>query len=686
MYNFIDVNEASESVVLPSEALKINGAYIEDQIEGYRTLSVSGREALSPDVETYTTGIRDGSRIQSNRYPERIITVRYQLSAESSEAFREAYNKLGGILNVEEAELIFNDEPDKFFIGTPCVIGAVDPGKNVVVGEFEILCTDPFKYSVQEYTAEPQLEESSILIDYNGTYKAFPVLEAEFYNEEDASEDGESVSSLTGVGDCGYVAFFNETEKIIQLGDPEEVDAETHKKSQTLVNTNFQKSNSWGSAAKAIWDVNNGITTSSTVQQAGTIGIGVASYQVLNQTTVTSSTLLEATSKAATPYIKYKIVAAPSNRTANSVNVTLSITASLSGSSSYWRNAGVLVGSVYIGGSWHDVTLKAASDKWNGNTSHTKNITVTVSGLAETANEVTGIKFKAYRNDSIGSTGKLVETACKDLAISQYVTDVPETYYLTPINYGSGENWHGPSITRVIPEDSAGEVGAKNFALSWSQRMAIGTDKNATSQCGAFQVLAVSGSGTSRKVVAGVNIYKGSSGKTAKLRFYVNNTVMETIEIDLSNGNKYFKSDKSSSITKTGKTVDFNICGIKKTYRDSEIADTSVTQVTFTFTKYGTKTPLSYNGLYWAKFVKNNCETTKDIPNKFSANDVVTADCRSGEIELNGVSAPHLGALGNDWEGFYLTPGLNQIGVAYSGWVEDAYAPRMRVRYREVFL
>ncbi|MEI3516035.1 MAG: hypothetical protein V8R50_01485 [Clostridia bacterium] len=30
------------------------------------------------------------------------------------------------------------------------------------------------------------------------------------------------------------------------------------------------------------------------------------------------------------------------------------------------------------------------------------------------------------------------------------------------------------------------------------------------------------------------------------------------------------------------------------------------------------------------------------------------ADCNQGEIYLNGVRSPQLGALGNDWEGFVL--------------------------------
>ena len=125
---------------------------------------------------------------------------------------------------------------------------------------------------------------------------------------------------------------------------------------------------------------------------------------------------------------------------------------------------------------------------------------------------------------------------------------------------------------------------------------------------------------------------------------------------------------------------------MKKTFTDSGVSAAKARKVTFTFDQYSTKSALSYNGLYRAKFVKNNCETEKDIPNKFSADDVVEADCKNGDIRLNGILSPQLGALGNDWEGFYLTPGLNQIGISYSEWVPAEYAPAFKVRYREVFL
>jgi predicted phage tail component-like protein len=688
MYNFVDTTEVSEGALLPSEALKINGEYIENLISGYRTLNVKGREALSPDVVSYTVGNSDGSKLKSRRFPERIITVKYQLIAESNEDFREAYNKLAQILNVEDAELIFNDEQDKFFKGTPCTIAEVEPGKNAVVSEFEILCVDPFKYSVVEYEATADLDENSILIDYNGTYKSYPILEADFFNEEETSDDGETENALTGNGDCGFVAFFTENEKIVQLGSPEEADGEnTYAKSQTLINNTFNKSTGWNTAAKKQWAVNSGITSSSAVEQAGSIGAAIASYATATKASNTSGTLLKTTSKAEVPYVDYTVTAKATNRTANSVKVSIAITAALASSSNYFGNGFSLNASVYIGGAWRTVTLKKTTDYWRGKTGHTKNITVTISGLSASDTALTGIKFKAVRTDSVGGqTGVLGETACKDLKISTYAAATPASYYLKSINYGTGAKWHGASITRVIPADASGEIGAKNFTLSYSQKLSIGNGSKAAAELGAFQCLLVNGSGSARKIVAGVNVYKGSSGKKANLRFYVNGSVVLTTQIDVSYNNKYFCSGKSSTIKKAGETVIFNICGKAFVFRDSDISDMVVNEVTFTLTQYGTKTPLSYNGLYWAKFIKNNCDTWKDIPNKFSANDIVVADCKKGEIYLNGVLTPDLGASGNDWEDFVLTQGLNQIGFAYSEWVTADYAPTFKVRYREVFL
>lgn len=688
MYHFIDVTEVSEGNLLPSEALKLNSEYIENLIPGYRTLSVSGREALSPELSTYESGVRDGSSLLNRRYPARTIVVKYQLIAETNEAFREAYNQLGKILNVENAEMIFNDEPDKFYIGTPSLVDEVDPGTNAVVGEIEFLCLDPFKYSVVEYEAEPSLDESSVLIDYNGTYKAFPVLEADFFSEKDVADDGETAGALTGSGDCGYVAFFTEDEKIIQLGNPYEEDTEeAYAKSQTLMNQTFLSSTAWGTTAKSLWGVNNGTVLPASVKQLGSTAMKVASYTPPPSPTTTTATILnKVKTTVSAPLFYYTIKAKTTNRSASSVKVSLTITTSLGTSNNYFGHGYGLKGSVYIGGSWHHVTIKNTSSYWKGKSGHTVNLTVTVSGLSGSTSSISGIKFKVTRTDSLGTAGTLKETSCKSLPVSTYLASVPETYYLAAASYGSASGaWHGPSVTRTLPADAAGDIGAQNFTLTYKQKMSISS--NGTGQLGAFQVQVT---GTNGEKIAGVRIYKNTSGKSGKLVLYVDGAQVYTGSLDLSYNNQYFGAKDSavqtSTISKSGSNITFSIGGLKKTFTDSGISAAKARKVTFAFEQYSTKPALSYNGLYRVKFVKNNCETEKDIPNKFSADDVVEADCKNGDIRLNGILSPQLGALGNDWEGFCLTPGLNQIGISYSEWVPAEYAPAFKVRYREVFL
>ena len=555
MYNFVDTNGYAEGTSLPSEALKINGAYLENTVTGYRTLYVKGREMLAPDIETYETGVRDGSTLQSKRFPARTITVGYQLIASSAEAFRAAFNALNAALDVEEAELIFADEPDNFFIGTPFGRGDVPTGRNAITGEFDILCADPFKYSCTEYEVTPTLDDgTTFAIQYNGTYRSYPTLAAEF-----ADEDDDTAGGLTGSGDCGYVAFLSDDAAIIQLGDPDEPDTENYAKSQTLTKQIFT---SYNATVAAKWPINTGRTSSSAVTATGTVVVG---------------------------------------------------------------------------------------------------------------------------------------------------KDAENIRMLVANSYGTGTEWHGPSITRTIPADASGHLGAKNFRLSYKQRMCMGQGKKDTKQRGLFQCLLVNVSGSKRTIVAGLSVNKNKTGKQALLKLYVNGKTVHTQYIDLTYHNKYFGYKKvvtekikkkgkvikkkriiqpalSSTIRKYGKTVTFNIGGIQKAFKVSAIANTEVHEITFLMGKYASVTPLTYNGLFWAKFISDSCETFRDIPNKFSAGDVVEADCEDGEIYLNDARAPELGALGNDWENFYLEPGTNQIGVVWSDWVPAGSAPNCKIRYREVFL
>lgn len=685
--------------MLTSRSMTINGDYIEVLIDGYRTIDVSGREMPETEQDTIKIGYTDGVRYKQKRYKERKIKVSFTIVGRTRDELNLKLRQLNGILDTENAEFVFDDEQDVYYVGTvessdADITMGYTTDNGIASGTFTILCPKPYKYSITEYEAEPSIDDKgAIFIDYKGTYRSYPILEADFYKETEGD------TTLTGHGDCGYVAFFNENEKIIQLGDPAEEDGEAaYAKSQTLVNQTFESSGDWSNSVKALWTANNGKIVPDDAIQNGTIGMKVSEYAVPATPKTTVGTVLSnALAGGGRPKFYYTVTLRTSGRTSNAIYVSATITASLGNDSSYFGRGLGLMGSLYCGGSWHNVTIKDTSSYWKGRSGHVVTLGFTVYGLSAATSALTDIRFKTWRTDSLleNTAGILPETRCSNIAISNYVADVPEKYYLSATNFGTGSGkYHGATMTRILPADAAGDVGASDFTFTYKQQMCIGNAAGDQIQVGDFQAHVVSGSDSNRKIIAGVRILKNEAGKKANLQLYVNGSKKVADQfpgtIDLSYLNKYFGAGSSAirttTIVKSGSSIDFDIAGIKAHFEDEAIANIKATQIVFAFNQYSSIKPLTYNGLYWIKFVKNNCEVWRDIPNKFSANDVVEANCAEGEIYLNNNRAPELGAIGNNWEDFYLKPGLNQIGVAYSNWVEDEYAPTVKVRYREVYI
>lgn len=214
MYAFVDtVNSGIVGTNLPTEAMSYNGVYLENEIDGYRTLSVTGRELMESEVTDQEIDGMDGSYYRYKTTPARTITVKYQLRASGSREFREAYNKMNKLLSGEQVKVIFNDESDKYFIGTKTSNTQVDGGTNNVIGEIEIYCSDPLKYSTteKEFTAT----DGVLNIVNEGTV---PV--SIDYEVQTTSE-------------TGYIGFVSE-EGIMQYGKIEELDGEAYKQSEWL--------------------------------------------------------------------------------------------------------------------------------------------------------------------------------------------------------------------------------------------------------------------------------------------------------------------------------------------------------------------------------------------------------------------------------------------------------------------
>ena len=217
MYEFVDTNQAGSKNSLPSEALQIDGEYIENLIDGYRTLYVTGRELLGSEISEREIDLVDGSEYTGKRDTTRSITVGYQLLCTSPREFQEKFNKLSGILNKEQAKLIFADEPDKYFIGTKSSVGDVEPGRLNVKSEFTFYCCDPRKYSAAEksFTAHQESGYQTLTI-VNGGTESVPVSYDITHNHEN--------------GFIGIASKYG----AIQLGKIEEADGEDYKASEIL--------------------------------------------------------------------------------------------------------------------------------------------------------------------------------------------------------------------------------------------------------------------------------------------------------------------------------------------------------------------------------------------------------------------------------------------------------------------
>lgn len=586
MYEFRDTTDHSTfTPALPSEAVSINGQYLENVVEGYRTLYTKGRESLEADLDTYSVGVADGETFKSKRYPARKLTVGFQLIAPNNYEFRRRFNQLNNLLSLDEADFIFNDETDKFFAGIPIFNATVEAGQNSVKGEWQIYCAYPFKRSVEPIkltmsNAEVTDTTATFTIEYAGGQPSRPVLRAKFAGAKSGGESSED-------GDCGFVAFMDGNENIVQLGNPDIIDNDAYTSAETLVNREFTSTSGWGSTGNT------------------------------------------------------------------------------------WQNRPV-TGSI--------------------------------------------------------STGSITDT--------YWMNGAGQTQSYARPSYGSGTGWHGAVLSYQTE-------GAVNFTIDLVHRLCVyNANETGTFECGARD--------SSGVMVAGFVIDKTANGTAGDVYYIVNNTVVGQDRIDLGYYNTHFgycnrtpiyvqetyydpvttttrvqvktkkkkkkkkyktvttttwvaktrtvqsgwsytQSNLNSSIYKDGGEVSFDIGNLPtRTFNVPSVAQSVSITLSMYFGTNGTQ--LNTNAVHSVLFRREAGVAFADQPNVFTAGDIVEADCNDATVyiyrdgSIGGHLEPQYGALGNDWESFMLTNGVNVIRATWSDWVNPTYKPEIEIEYNEVFI
>lgn len=254
--------------------------------------------------------------------------------------------------------------------------------------------------------------------------------------------------------------------------------------------------------------------------------------------------------------------------------------------------------------------------------------------------------------------------------------------FVTPDSYGTGtQGFKGITYGRKVSPDSQGHVGAKDF----ESRHGVWFETGNIRQTGIYIVELRDASG---KAVCSVTFYKlSSSNNNAKIRINVKGNWKEW-SFQPTAWNFYTKKGREFSIVKEGNLLRFHVGGVANggfihSIRLDELKDVEVTDVVYYMGVPVNGTPLSHMKLTHSTFRKDKVEKVRDVKNLFGEADVLRADCSTGIVTLNGIEQKGLGSLGNDWEEFFLEPGINQIECIYSSW---AQAPSFKLYNQEVYL
>lgn len=237
-----------------SQKMKVNGTYLEDLIPGYQTLEVTGREDVDMDISSMKISRVDGERYQHKRKKARTLKVKYMIRGMGPDDFASKYDRLKAAMKVSEAQLVFDDDPGKYWVGTPAAVNADFPGQSVSTGTIEITCHDPNKYGLVEKTVD--FVNGTAEIYYSGTEEAYPNFHAEVPSKN------------------GFVSF-TKGEDTLLFGDdtdPGDDESPAAPDPDALIEQTFDTSVPSGTN----WAVNEEFTGSDSHLVGGTLGISAA--------------------------------------------------------------------------------------------------------------------------------------------------------------------------------------------------------------------------------------------------------------------------------------------------------------------------------------------------------------------------------------------------------------------------
>lgn len=215
-----------------NDTITINGFDLSEVIDIIEIIRPVGNERHITTNDAPLLGVN----LQEVRTGAKTIKVKFAMQYGNGMILETAKHKLAGIFNTSEAvKIVISDEPDKYYMGL--VSGSVDM-ENVTrwfqKGEFELLVPDGVAHSSTYRrfdNGQEQRDKIVFELTNDGNVKAFPVVKVK-HNAEN-----------------GYIGLVN-VSGALEIGDRKEVDSETVKRSEVLLD--FRGDNITQGFAKAV--------------------------------------------------------------------------------------------------------------------------------------------------------------------------------------------------------------------------------------------------------------------------------------------------------------------------------------------------------------------------------------------------------------------------------------------------
>lgn len=216
MYGYSKLEKHNDIVAIePSDNMSINGTPVNEIVDGYRQLSVSGRGLIGQEVKTTSIAGRRGVWVEEISEPSRVLEIKYQLEAKTSEELREKFDKLNLFLRTtnngsKTLEVTFKDELNFTYYAIFSGADSFEENSKSIVSRFSLLVPDGYKKS--------RLKGSVGQIELTGAFEVMPekiVVTTTKTTNVVRITNGRQTISFTGAYDANQdITILFETEEV----------------------------------------------------------------------------------------------------------------------------------------------------------------------------------------------------------------------------------------------------------------------------------------------------------------------------------------------------------------------------------------------------------------------------------------------------------------------------------------